>query len=302
MQGMVGVVPSDPLSFARGLRLPVIAAPMTGVSGLDLVAAATAAGIAASFPVHNAGGPERLDRWLDKLEGAAVLPNLIVHRSNDHLTRDVEIITRHAIPAVITSVGSPAAVVGRLHEAGVLVLSDVASMRHADRAIAAGVDGLVLLSAGAGGQTGWANPLVFARAVRAMWDGPLVLAGGVVDGASLAAALVAGYDLAYVGTPLIATTESAAPTEYKDAVVSASMDDIELTSAFTGLATNFIRAEDAPHPVPPASGFDAAVLEGRPGGTRPRFSAGHSAACVDAVVEVASLLDRVEAEFRAVRP
>src|SRR5579864_2790504 len=100
MQGMVGLVHSDPLSFARGLRLPVIAAPMTGVSGLDLVAAATAAGVAASFPVHNAGGPEQLDRWLDKLEGAVVLPNLIVHRSNEHLARDVEIITSHAIPAV----------------------------------------------------------------------------------------------------------------------------------------------------------------------------------------------------------
>jgi nitronate monooxygenase len=292
----------------RHLRLPLIAAPMTGVSGFDLVAAATAAGIAASFPAHNAGPPEVLDRWLERLElrGSAaagpVIPNLIVHRSNVHLGEHLAVVTRHAVPAVITSVGSPRDVVGPLHDAGILVFADVASMRHAERAIASGADGLVLLSAGAGGQTGWANPLVFGRAVRAIWAGPLILAGGVVDGQSLLAALVAGYDLAYMGTPFIATTESAAGPEYKDAVVAASMDDIELTSALTGLPSSMIRLADPAPPVPAAatSGFDAAMFERVDSGDRPqRFSAGHSVAAVDTIVDVAALVDRLAQEFHA---
>jgi nitronate monooxygenase len=171
-----------------------------------------------------------------------LIPNLVVHKTNVRLADDVAVLAAHRVPAVITSVGSPEPVVGRFHEAGVLVLSDVASMRHAERAIAVGADGLVLLTAGAGGQTGWANPFAFARAVRRVWDGPMILAGGVSDGASLLAALVAGFDLVYMGTPFIATTESAAPQAWKDAVVAAGIDDIELTSELTGLPTSVIRA------------------------------------------------------------
>jgi nitronate monooxygenase len=133
-------------------------------------------------------------------------------------------------------------IIGPLHDAGIEVFSDVASMRHVHRAIEAGVDGLVLLTAGAGGQTGWANPLAFIRAVRKEWDGPVVLAGGVADGTSLLAALVAGYDLAYMGTAFIATTESSAAQPYKQAVVTSSLDDIELTSRFTGIPTSMIRS------------------------------------------------------------
>ena len=126
---------------------------------------------------------------------------------------------RHRPEMVITSVGSPAPVIGPLHEAGALVFADVASIRHAERAVAAGADGLVLLTAGAGGQTGWLNPFVFVRAVRAFFDGPLVLAGGITDGHALRAAQALGCDLAYMGTKFIATRESMADARYKEMLV-----------------------------------------------------------------------------------
>ena len=128
-----------------------------------------------------------------------------------------------------------------LHDAGALVFADVASIRHAERAVEAGADGLVLLTAGAGGQTGWLNPFVFVRAVRAFFDGPIVLAGGIGDGHALRAAEALGCDLAYMGTKFIATRESMADARYKEMLVTSSADDILLTTAFTGLQTNMLR-------------------------------------------------------------
>ncbi|NDZ95924.1 nitronate monooxygenase [Streptomyces sp. SID6673] len=292
-------------SFLARFRLPLIAAPMTGVSGLALASAASECGIGGSFPVHNAASTAELDRWLGELgEGPGpVLPNLVVHRTNARRNDDLEVIIAHRVPAVITSVGSPAHVVGPLHDAGIRVLSDVGSMRHVERAIAAGVDGLVLLTAGAGGQTGWANPFAFVRAVRRIWDGPVIMAGGITDGASMAGAIVAGCDLVYMGTPFIATVESDAHPSYKDAVVRSSMDDIELTSELTGLPTSMIR--------PPVEGsesrstrseFDALVLGGGDqqdlSVQAQMFSAGHGVSGVDGIVSVAELVGRVEQEFR----
>ena len=148
---------------------------------------------------------------------APVCANLIVHRSNARLTQDLQVLLRHKPEMVITSVGSPAPVIEPLHDAGALVFADVASIRHAERAVAAGADGLVLLTAGAGGQTGWLNPFVFVRAVRAFFDGPLVLAGGIADGHALRAAQALGCDLAYMGTKFIATRESMADAQVQGA-------------------------------------------------------------------------------------
>src|ERR1700755_1237308 len=161
------------------------------VSGVDLVVAACRNGVIGAFPTVNCRSPEQLDGWLGDIESqllrhsdksdklsAPACPNLIVHRSNARLRADLEVLLRHKPEIVITSVGSPAPVVAPLHDLGALVFADVASIRHAERAVAAGADGLVLLTAGAGGQTGWLNPFVFVRAVRAFFDGPLVLAGG----------------------------------------------------------------------------------------------------------------------------
>lgn len=281
---------------------------MTGVSSVPLVDAVTRAGVAGSFPVHTAASTEELARWLDGLAArdepcGPVLPNLVVHRSNPRRDADLAAVCRAAPPAVICSVGSPAAVVGPLHEAGVAVLADVGSVRHARRALDEGADGLVLLAAGAGGQTGWANPYAFIDEVRTFFDGPTVLAGGVGTGRALAAARVAGYDLAYVGTPFIATPESAADDEYRTAVVSAGLDDIELTTAFTGIGTSMIRHPGHQSRTAPVGGaYDATVVTGSddPGTARSgarAFSAGHVAGTVTAVLPAADLVRRIVAEW-----
>ena len=214
----------DPLRRFQGrLSLPLIAAPMFLVSGVDLVVAACRNGVIGAFPTVNCRSPEQLDEWLAEIEGrlqhhsdetgkpaAPICANLIVHRSNARLAQDLEVLLRHRPEIVITSVGSPTPVLAPLHDAGALVFADVASIRHAERAVAAGADGLVLLTAGAGGQTGWLNPFAFVRAVRQFFDGPIVLAGGISDGHALRAAQALGCDLAYMGTKFIATQESIA--------------------------------------------------------------------------------------------
>src|SRR5579864_1508458 len=199
--------PGNLSQLTARLRLPLIAAPMFLVSGPELVVAACTAGVIGAFPTVNCRSADELDAWLggigrriraaEDAGGAAIAPwcaNLIVHRSNPRLAEDLRTLLAHAPEVVITSVGSPAPVIAPLHDAGALVLSDVASIRHAERAIASGADGLVLLTAGAGGQTGWLNPLAFVRAVRQFFAGPLVLAGGISDGHALFAARVMGCD------------------------------------------------------------------------------------------------------------
>ncbi|MBM3963097.1 MAG: nitronate monooxygenase, partial [Planctomycetes bacterium] len=236
------------------LSLPLIAAPMFLVSGVELVVAACVEGVVGSFPTANARTVEELDAWLTTMRArvgeaeqragkhlAPICPNLIVHRSNTRLADDLAVLLRHRVELVIASVGSPENVIAPLHDIGCRVFTDVASMRHAEKAIAIGSDGLVLLTAGAGGQTGWANPFAFVRAVRSIWDGPLVLAGGIADGRALRAAEVLGCDLAYMGTKFIATRESMAKDAYKEMLVSSRLDDVLLTRAFTGLETNMLR-------------------------------------------------------------
>jgi nitronate monooxygenase len=211
---------------------------------------------------------------------------------------------------VITSVGTPAPVIGPLHDAGVLVLADVASIRHAERAIEAGADGLVLLSAGAGGQTGWLNPFAFVRAVRAFFAGPIVLAGGIADGRALYAASVLGCDLAYMGTKFIATRESMADPRHKAMLVESSADDILLTTAFTGLQTNMLKPSIAAAGLDPADlpkrgaieigkDIDVGAREARPKRWRDIWSAGHSTSGVTDVPSATELIARTAAEYRA---
>jgi nitronate monooxygenase len=304
------------------LCVPLIAAPMFLVSGVELVTAACRNGVIGAFPTVNCRDPDELERWLTEIEdrlnrhrdagGAAPAPpcpNLIVHRSNVRLAQDLAVLLRHRPEIVITSVGSPSQVIEPLHDAGALVLADVASIRHAERAIAAGADGLVLLTAGAGGQTGWLNPFAFVRAVRAFFDGPIVLAGGISDGYALHAAQVLGCDLAYMGTKFIATRESMADTRYKAMLVEASADDILLTRAFTGLETNMlrpsIRAAGLDPDDLPARGaidigkdIDIGGRETRPTRWRDIWSAGHSTSGVADVPSVEQLVARTLKEYR----
>jgi nitronate monooxygenase len=307
-----------PERIARRLRLPVIAAPMLRVSGPELVASACAAGVIGAFPTANARSVEELDRWLLAIRecatasaGAAVAPfcpNLIIRQPR--LVDDVAVLVRHAVELVITSVGSPASVVGPLHDAGCLVLADVATLRHAEKALAAGADGLVLLTAGAGGQTGWLNPFAFVRAVRAMFDGPIVLAGGIADGAALWAARTLGCDLAYMGTKFIATEESRADPAYKKILVDSAIDEVMLTSAFTGLPSSMLlpsivaagldpKTLDETVSVPAASElYGGKSSSDGPKRWRDIWSAGHSVSGVDGIWPAAELVARTLAEYR----
>jgi nitronate monooxygenase len=315
---------SDGFKAVRArLSLPLIAAPMFLVSGTALVKAACREGVIGAFPTANCRTPEELDDWAGEIVGelkrhedatgrpaAPWCPNLIVHRSNPRVPDDLRVLLKHKPEVVITSVGTPAPVVGPLHDIGALVLADVASIQHAEKAIAAGVDGLVLLTAGAGGQTGWLNPFAFVRAVRAFFAGPIVLAGGISDGQALRAAEALGADLAYMGTRFIATQESLAPTAYKEMLVASTADDVLLTRAFTGLQTNMLKpsiiaAGLDPDALPERGSIDVAkdisieARESRPKRWKDIWSAGHSVSGVRANVPVADLVDQTAAEYRA---
>jgi nitronate monooxygenase len=301
-------------AIAQRLSLPLIAAPMFQVSGVDLVLAACQAGAIGAFPTSNCRSLDELDDWLCRImaetKGAApACPNLIIRQAR--LEGDLERLIRHKVEMVITSVGSPAPVVKPLHEIGAVVFADVASVKHAEKAVEAGADGLVLLTAGAGGQTGWANPFAFVRAVRSFFDGPLVMAGGISDGAALWAARVLGCDLGYMGTRMLATVESMAKPAYKAAVVANELDDVLLTKAFTGLETNMLRSSIVAAGLDPArlnelvTASDARDTFGAaaPGPRRwtDIWSAGHSVSGVKDIPGVGDLVRRTQAEYEAAR-
>jgi nitronate monooxygenase len=309
-----------PSSLTSRLRIPVIAAPMLHISGVDLVIAACRGGVIGSFPTANAQSVEELDDWLTRIEQALgsaqhpvapLCPNLIMRRPR--FQDDLDCLIRHKVEMVITSVGSPAAAVKPLHDIGALVFADVASLRHAEKALEAGADGLILLSAGAGGQTGWANPFAFVRAVRGIFDGPIVLAGGISDGEALAAARILGCDLTYMGTRFIAVRESMASEAYRQMLVDSTLDDVMLTKAITGLDTSVLR------PSVTAAGIDLSELSepSSIGAARQKYgsqkaqegkrrwidiwSAGHSVSGVDAIKAAAELIEEIAREYEAAR-
>nr|WP_249209655.1 nitronate monooxygenase [Bradyrhizobium manausense] len=317
------LVTSDRLQrFRDRLSLPLIAAPMFLVSGVELMVAACQSGVIGSFPTVNCRNTEQLDQWFTEIatrlrrhedqagrKAAPLCPNLIVHRSNARLAQDLAVLLEHKPEIVITSVGSPAPVLKPLHDAGALVLADVASIRHAERAAEAGADGLVLLTAGAGGQTGWLNPFAFVRAVRAFYDGIIVLAGGISDGRALHAAEVLGCDLGYMGTKFIATRESMADARHKQMLVESSADDILLTTAFTGLQTSMLKPSIVAAGLDPddlpargtidiGTDIDVNARESRPKRWRDIWSGGHSTSGVTDVMAVDDLVARTVAEYR----
>lgn len=304
-----------PDSIAKRLRLPLIAAPMFRVSGPELVIAACRAGVIGAFPAANCRTVDELDEWLTRIgravsaQDAPYCPNLIIR--HEALASQLEVLVRHRVELVITSVGSPAAVIPKLHDIGCQVFADVASLRHARRALEAGADGLVLLTAGAGGQTGWANGFAFVRAVRRFFDGPLILAGGIADGHALFAARALGCDLGYMGTRFIATAESLAAPDYKQMLVDCEFDDVLLSDAFTGLPANMLRpsvqaAGLDPDDLPSGLGPDGAARLYGAGGTQARrweqiWSAGHSVSGVRGVERVCDLVERTAHEYRVAR-
>ncbi len=309
---------SLPASLKSRLSLPLIAAPMFLVSGPELVIAACKSGVIGSFPTANCRTTAELDQWLERIAAetkghAPFCPNLIVHKSNPRVEEDLALVIKHKAEIVIASVGSPERIIKPLHDAGCLVLADIASLRHAEKAIAAGADGLILLTAGAGGQTGWANPFAFARAVRQIYDGIIVMAGGISDGVALHAAQALGCDLSYMGTKFIATRESMAVDRYKQMLVECRLDDILLTKAFTGLETSKLRPSIVaagldPNNLPARGALDIskdinAAERDKPSAKRWKdiWSAGHSVSGVSDIPSVAELVARTRAEYEQAR-
>jgi nitronate monooxygenase len=246
---------SLPPLLRDSLRLPLIGAPMFIVSGPELVLAQCRAGIVGSFPALNARPPELLETWLTRIseELAAIRKNQpevrvapfavnqIVHSSNVRLQHDVDLCVKHRVPIIITSLRAPDAVVEAAHSYGGLVFHDVTTIAHAKRALAAGVDGLILVATGAGGHAGRLSPFAFVPEVRAFYDGTLILSGSIASGGAVAAALALGADLAYVGTRFIASEEANAPQNYKQMIIDSRAEDIVYTNLFTGVHGNYLK-------------------------------------------------------------
>ncbi len=293
------------------LRLPVVAAPMFLVSGPDLVIAAGCAGILGAFPALNARSTDELREWLGRIEGAlADFPyavNLIVQGTGSpRYLDDLALIQAVKPPVVITSVGQPAEAVARVHAFGGLVFHDVTTVRHARKAIEAGVDGLILVTAGAGGHTGVANPFAFVSQLREFWNGPILLGGGISDGRGVLAARALGADLVYMGTRFAASRESLASDAYKQLLVSETMADVVTTERVSGLPANFLRGSIA------RAGLDPDALPERlgvfkpdlPEGLKPWrdiWSGGHGVGSIVDAPPVAEIVERLVAGYDAAR-
>ncbi|MCK6373588.1 MAG: nitronate monooxygenase [Zoogloea sp.] len=310
---------SIPSVFRGALRLPAIAAPMFLVSGPSLVIETCKAGVAGTFPALNARTSEQFDAWLGEISGAlaaakaadpsaVVSPygvNLILHASNPRVAPDLELICRHKVPFVITSLGHPGEVVKAVHEYGGLVFSDVIHAYHAKKAIAAGVDGIIAVGAGAGGHAGTQSGFSLVREIREFWDGTLVLGGSISDGQTVRAAEVLGADFAYMGTRFIATAESNAQDAYKQMLIDSAAGDVVYTDAISGTNANFLwpSLERLGHKreelVQGVGKGKLKALSDEAKAWRDVWSAGHGVATIHDAPPVRALCDRLAAEYRA---
>ena len=244
------------VSHLKGkLKIPVVGAPLFIVSGPELVISQCKAGVVGSFPALNARPQEVLDQWLTKIKeeldkhnqenpdspAAPFAVNQICHASNDRLMQDMETCVKHEVPIIITSLRPPLEIVKAAHSYGGVVFHDVINVRHARKAAEQGVDGLILVCAGAGGHAGTHSPFALVREVKEWFDGTILLSGSISDGHSIASALALGADLAYIGTRFIATKEANADQGYKDMLISSSASDIVYSSLFTGVHGNYLK-------------------------------------------------------------
>lgn len=236
-----------PESWLGRVRIPAIAAPMFLVSNPKLVTACCKEGVIGTFPALNQRSTAGFVEWLDEIKGALTdkdAPygvNLIVHKTNPRLQADLAEVVKHKVPLVITSLGAASEVVQAVHSYGGLVFHDIISVRHAEKAAAAGVDGLIPVSAGAGGHAGTINPFALIPEIRAVFKGYIALSGCISSGRGVAAARALGADFAYLGTRFIATEEANAPSEYKQMLIDSAAKDILYTPAISGVHANFLR-------------------------------------------------------------
>lgn len=238
-----------PKALEGRLKLPAIAAPMFLTSGPDLVVETCKTGLVGTFPALNQRTSEGYVEWLGEIEArlseapdaAPFGVNLIVHRTNPRLEADLKITVTHKVPLVITSLGAVPELVEAVHSYGGLVFHDVINRRHAEKAAEAGVDGIIAVSAGAGGHAGTMSPFALISEIRSFFDGAIVLAGAINTGAQIAAARLMGADLAYLGTRFIATKEALVEEDYKRMIVESKAADVVYTDAISGVNANFLK-------------------------------------------------------------
>lgn len=308
----------------QNLALPVIASPMFIASGPALVKAQCKAGIVGSFPALNARPAELLDSWLTEIQaelaehaaanpGAAIGPiavNQIVHQSNDRLAQDVKTCVRHRVPIIISSLRAPPQeMLDAIHSYGGIVLHDVISIRHARKALDAGVDGLILVAAGAGGHAGALSPFALVGEVRKFFDGPVALSGAIATGEAVLAAQAMGADFAYIGSRWLATKEANVDEAYRQAVIESSAADVIYTNLFTGVHGNYLKksiiaAGLDPDNLPTAD--KSAMNFGSASGSKAKawrdiWGAGQGVGLVDEVLDVAVVVGRLQAEYAAAR-
>jgi nitronate monooxygenase len=300
------------------LRLPVVCAPMFLVSGPDLVLAACRSGIVGSFPAPNARTLDVLEEWLDRITSELSLmkrnqvagstqvwaQNLVMHSTYERLDAELALVEKYQPPIVITALGSPKRAIEVVHGYGGLVIADVNSVEFARKAADTGVDGLALVAAGAGGHTGQMAGFAFVPAVREFFDGILLLAGAIGDGRAVRAAEILGAELSYMGTRFIAAEESIAFQPYKQMVVESRFEDLLMTNSFTGahayyLKPSIINAGLDPSNLPVKGKMDLSGTETKVKAWKDVWSAGQGVGTIRSVEPVATIVDRLEQEYRA---
>lgn len=304
-----------PASLNRNLALPVICAPMFIVSNPDLVIAQCKSGIIGSFPALNARPKELLDDWLTRIktelaadpQAAPFAVNQIIHPSNERLEHDMALCVKHEVPLIITSLSAPTQIVPHVHAYGGKVFHDVISVRHAEKALEAGVDGLILVCAGAGGHAGTLSPFALVGEIRKFYDGPIALSGSITNGQSILAAQAMGADFAYIGTRFIATAEANAAEAYKQAIIDSAAKDVVYTPYFTGVHGNYLKKSIV------AAGLDPENLPERDktamnfGGSsaakawKDIWGAGQGVGTIEDVKPAAEVIARMKSEYQAAR-
>ncbi|KIQ02192.1 2-nitropropane dioxygenase [Agrobacterium tumefaciens] len=311
-----------PSILKDNLRLPVIASPLFIISHPELTLAQCKAGVVGSFPALNARPESQLDEWLAMMTedlaaynaanperpAAPFAVNQIVHMSNKRLEHDLGLCVKYKVPIVISSLGAVPEVNAAIHSYGGIVLHDVINNRHANSAIRKGADGLIAVATGAGGHAGTLSPFALVQEIREWFDGPLLLAGAIANGGAILAAQAMGADMAYIGSPFIATTEARASEAYKQAIVDAYANDIVYSNYFTGIHGNYMKSsiiaagmdpDNLPVADPSKMDFGAATSGAK--AWKDIWGAGQGVGAVKAIEPVSALVDRLAGEYAAAK-
>mgnify|MGYP001800229055 CR=1 FL=1 len=309
---------SQKAAFINELSLPTIAAPMFLISGPELVIECCKNGIVGTFPALNQRTSEGFEEWLVEIKtefanweeetGKIAAPfgvNLIVHPTNPRVEADVKLCVKHQVPLVFTSLGAVQMVVDAIHSYGGLVFHDVIKKRHAQKAAGAGVDGLILVAAGAGGHAGTINPMTLVAETKQFFDKTIILSGCISTGRDIASAMQMGADLAYMGTRFINVKESKAPEEYKDMIINAGASDVTYTAAISGVHANFLsKSLEAAGLTAEDLKKDTKIDFGKELDTEHKawktiWSAGQGSALIDDTLSVAELTLKLKSEFKS---